>query len=77
MCTFCEEARHRMARLAAIMEAWARSRTGVSPQTAAAIDSIYREQYRGAADQANMNMLDGHDPTLEDHSDANNHNNKT
>ncbi len=61
-CIFCEEARRRMRRLAAIMEAWARSRTGVNPQTVAAIDSFFREQYRNA---------DG------DNIDAHNHDNQT
>ena len=62
MCTFCEEARRKMARLAAIVEAWTRSRTGVSSQTAAAIDAIYREQYRSVSNG-------------EDRLDVNNHNN--
>lgn len=51
-----------MARLAAIVEAWTRSRTGVSSQTAAAIDAIYREQYRSVSNG-------------EDRLDVNNHNN--
>ncbi len=56
-CNFCEEARRKMERLAAIVEAWTRSRTGVNAQTAAAIDAIYREQYR-LEDRSNA---DNHD----------------
>ncbi len=63
MCSFCEEARRRMVRLATLMDAWTRSRTGVSRETAAAIDNLYREQYRNAA--------------REDHLDANNHSRQT
>jgi hypothetical protein len=47
-----------MVRLAAIVEAWTRSRTGVSPHTAAAIDAIYREQYQKVSN--GEDRLDGH-----------------
>lgn len=42
-CKFCEETRRK---LAALVDAWARSRIGVSHQQATEIDHYFREQYR-------------------------------
>jgi len=57
-CNFCEETRRRMAKVAAIVDAWTRSKIGIDPQLAAEIDRYFGEQYRKATDE--QESLNGH-----------------
>jgi hypothetical protein len=50
-CNFCEETRRKMVRLAAIVDAWTRSKIGVASQLAAEIDRYFAEQYRRANEE--------------------------